>query len=187
MLIIILFLIFLNPITVFASSSDGFDSSYYDSIIFDLQSQLDAQIELYASSSSSVNEAYISNTMVNYFKDTLQDELFPFYVAYRPSSDSSEANLIFSSSRPSVSSSLIVFSDCYLCHFYREYLNNTWHSRYVVTYYDSYMVSYNSTNLLYTNLIRGYPRLVSYDTDILLFFISLTLIVSVFFKSRRSV
>lgn len=158
--------------------------------IVDLQSQLQDQAAVYASGTANVYDAYLSTTIAGVFSSVLESEPFPYYLAFRPSSDGNEGRLVYSSYRPNVTSSAFIFRDCYVCHYYRKQYGSGSSTYYVQEYtvdqYSTYTVYYQADQLIYTNCISGYPALIDRTLNVQLLFIFLSILAVLFLRRRVS-
>ena len=118
----------------------------------------------------SVADAYLTSAIVDCFSRVV-DGLPSYwkYAAYRAnSSDQSEGYLIFGADA-SVDGDYLVFNEgCQIGHYYRVAYQNGYSTYYEYKYdvttlsATSYRIPYKSGQLVYTNMVMGYPALSEY-------------------------
>lgn len=118
----------------------------------------------------SVADAYLTSAIVDCFSRVV-DGLPSYwkYAAYRAnSSDQSEGYLIFGTDA-SVDGDYLVFNEgCQIGHYYRVAYQNGYSTYYEYKYdvttlsATSYRIPYKSGQLVYTNMVMGYPTLSEY-------------------------
>lgn len=135
----------------------------------------------------SIADAYLSSTIVEVFSRVADGLPVGWkYVAYRlDSSDSSEGYMLASDSA-SVNGNYLVFaSGSQLIHYYRQAVSTGYQTTYqykydVVEIGTEYRVPYGSGQLIYTNMISGYPVLSEINDASVAFIVIPILIFLVF-------
>lgn len=142
-----------------------------DAVMFSQsQAMLADAVALQNSVNVSVADAYLTSAIVDCFSRVV-DGLPSYwkYVAYRAnSSDQSEGYLIFGTDA-SVDGDYLVFNEgCQIGHYYRIVYQNGYNTYYEYKYdvttlsATSYRIPYKSGQLVYTNMVMGYPTLSEY-------------------------
>lgn len=134
------------------------------------QAMLADAVALQNSVNVSVADAYLTSAIVDCFSRVV-DGLPSYwkYAAYRAnSSDQSEGYLIFGTDA-SVDGDYLVFNEgCQIGHYYRIVYQNGYNTYYEYKYdvttlsATSYRIPYKSGQLVYTNMVMGYPTLSEY-------------------------
>lgn len=134
------------------------------------QAMLADAVALQNSVNVSVADAYLTSAIVDCFSRVV-DGLPSYwkYAAYRAnSSDQSEGYLIFGADA-SVDGDYLVFNEgCQIGHYYRIVYQNGYNTYYEYKYdvttlsATSYRIPYKSGQLVYTNMVMGYPTLSEY-------------------------
>ena len=134
------------------------------------QAMLADAVALQNSVNVSVADAYLTSAIVDCFSRVV-DGLPSYwkYAAYRAnSSDQSEGYLIFGADA-SVDGDYLVFNEgCQIGHYYRIVYQNGYNTYYEYKYdvttlsATSYRIPYKSGQLVYTNMVMGYPALSEY-------------------------
>ena len=134
------------------------------------QALLADAVALQNSVNVSVADAYLTSAIVDCFSRVV-DGLPSYwkYAAYRAnSSDQSEGYLIFGTDA-SVDGDYLVFNEgCQIGHYYRIVYQNGYNTYYEYKYdvttlsATSYRIPYKSGQLVYTNMVMGYPTLSEY-------------------------
>lgn len=145
----------------------------------------------------SVADAYLSSSIVDCFSRVV-DGLPSYYkyAAYRAnSSDSSEGFLLFSPDAYVDGNFLVFEQGAQIGHYYRVAYQSGYNTYYDYKYdvttlaADSYRIPYNSGQLVYTNMVAGYPALSEYtDSHYMALVIPVFVIavaVVVIFRRRR--
>lgn len=118
----------------------------------------------------SVADAYLTSSIVECFSRVV-DGLPSYYkyAAYRAnSSDQSEGYLIFGSDAKVDGDYLLFNEGCQIGHYYRVAYQNGYNTYYEYKYdvttlsASSYRIPYKSGQLVYTNMVMGYPTLSEY-------------------------
>lgn len=142
-----------------------------DAVMFSQsQAMLADAVALQNSVNVSVADAYLTSAIVDCFSRVV-DGLPSYwkYAAYRAnSSDQSEGYLIFGADA-SVDGDYLVFNEgCQIGHYYRIVYQNGYNTYYEYKYdvttlsATSYRIPYKSGQLVYTNMVMGYPTLSEY-------------------------
>lgn len=134
------------------------------------QTMLADAVALQNSVNVSVADAYLTSSIVECFSRVV-DGLPSYYkyAAYRAnSSDQSEGYLIFGSDAKVDGNYLLFNEGCQIGHYYRVAYQNGYNSYYEYKYdvttlsASSYRIPYKSGQLVYTNMVMGYPTLSEY-------------------------
>ena len=134
------------------------------------QAMLADAVALQNSVNVSVADAYLTSSIVECFSRVV-DGLPSYYkyAAYRAnSSDQSEGYLIFGSDAKVDGDYLLFNEGCQIGHYYRIVYQNGYNTYYEYKYdvttlsATSYRIPYKSGQLVYTNMVMGYPTLSEY-------------------------
>lgn len=134
------------------------------------QTMLADAVALQNSVNVSVADAYLTSSIVECFSRVV-DGLPSYYkyAAYRAnSSDQSEGYLIFGSDAKVDGDYLLFNEGCQIGHYYRVAYQNGYNTYYEYKYdvttlsASSYRIPYKSGQLVYTNMVMGYPTLSEY-------------------------
>lgn len=134
------------------------------------QTMLADAVALQNSVNVSVADAYLTSSIVECFSRVV-DGLPSYYkyAAYRAnSSDQSEGYLIFGSDAKVDGDYLLFNEGCQIGHYYRVAYQNGYSTYYEYKYdvttlsASSYRIPYKSGQLVYTNMVMGYPTLSEY-------------------------
>lgn len=147
-----------SPSTV--STGDAAPVTYAD-----VEAIVDTALATTYSVNVSVADAYLSAAIVEVFSRVVDGlPVGTHYAAYRNSSDSNEGYLVYSQSATVSGSRLFFPAGSSLVHYYRRSYQSGYQTYYDYLYDVSalsadYTISYGAGQLIYTDLVEGYPVL----------------------------
>lgn len=134
--------------------------------LIDMQALMDDALAESRATSLSIADAYLSSAIVDVFSRVADGLPTHYkYAAYRlNASDNNEGYLIFGPKAKKNGNYLDFESGAQLAHYYRVQRQSNYQTWYeykydVSTIYDTYRVPYGSGQLIYTNMVSGYPVL----------------------------
>lgn len=132
----------------------------------DMEALLEDSLADTKAANLSVADAYLSSAIVDVFSRVVDGiPSWYDYVAYRLNpNDASEGYLLYSPDAKVSGNQLEFFAGSYLCHYYRVQYNSGYQTYYNYKYdvteiHDVYRVPYKNGQLIYTNMVPGFPTL----------------------------